>query len=160
MKRLIAFLASTGGSRAALCCLWLFLGLGFAYLALEAHADLTTTLPRSGFRMPLTHNIPVGNLRLQEVVNDLAQKHDATAAQLETAIRHSARTSLMLHLTAALLSGLGFGLQCWQLRLAWLDPEGMQARSGVVPVPLIFGSIPGGVTKVHDGSFPEGGYAG
>jgi hypothetical protein len=118
---------------------------------------METRLPRSGFRIPLSRNIQVGNLRLQELVNDLAQKHDATVALLETSMRNSARTSFHFHMSAALLSAIAFVAQICRVVLTrqnidrpWPAHARKSSAKGL--------SDDEAVVRFHNGSFPEGGY--
>jgi hypothetical protein len=118
MNRLLARLCRPGMSsrcaRTAICAIWIGLAGVFAWLALEASGTIETKLPRSGFRIPVSHNVQIGNLRFQEVINSLAERYDQTASQCEQSIRRSAWRNVWLNLIATVLSLLGFGAQ-WQM---------------------------------------------
>jgi hypothetical protein len=165
VKQLITSLQGLGRPhrlmRAVFCAVWLGLALAFTWFALDARVSMRTQLARSGFRIPLNRNIQAGNVRLQEIINTLADKYDGSMLQLEQTLRRSARTSFHVNATAALLSLIGFAAQLLQAsRCTQSDP---QAKTGSLPkAALASSSLPEAApesVKTHDGSFPEGGYA-
>ena len=138
----------------AFCVVWIGLAIIYVCLAMDAHTSLGAKVPRSGFRIPPSQNVQIGNLRFAEVINSLAEKYDQTASVVEQSIRRSARSTFCLNLTGVFLSIVGFAAQ-WtsgNRRSRQLDRlENTQ--------PLFSESEEIAPTvRIHDGSFPDAGY--
>ncbi len=143
-----------------LCVAWVSLALTYACLALDAHASRHSKLPRAGFRIPVHRKLQVSNARLEELLNAVAEKYDATMNALERSVQSSTQTRFRVDSTAAVLSLCGLGAQALTLRRL------ARTQSGPVqPIPIVFrrppvsGASPLQPAGVHEGSFPEGGYA-
>ena len=149
----------------AICAIWIGLISVFTWLTFEASRTTQTKLPRSGFRIPVSHNVQIGSLRFQEVINSLAERYDQTASQCEQSIRKSAWRSFWLNLTSAFLGLLGLGAQ-WQIGRslvtvgAWADRDHISTdEQGQRVLPDRQQSPqPPSSGNSHDGSFPEGAY--
>jgi len=143
----------------ALCAAWIALAGVYASFACEARASLNSTLPRAGFRIPSHHKVPLGNPHLEQVLNSLAQKYDASMLGLERALRNSAQTRLRVDGSAAVLSLIGLAGQ-----IAALRRLARTQRTYGIPIPIFRRDSasrlrPIQPAKLHEGSFPEGGYA-
>jgi hypothetical protein len=143
-----------------LCYFWFGCTVLFAALAWVASQGTTTKLPRSGFRISVrADNHVQGKFRVEEIVNDLAERHDRTVTVLEQFIQKTARTNVMLNLICVGLSGCALAGQCLTVRggeavpnvpAAPMSPRRLRSTFGVPDVPE---------AVAHDGSFPDSGYA-
>src|SRR6478736_1721317 len=98
-----------------LCYFWFGCTVLFACLALVASQGTSTKLPRAGFRINV-HPDAHGKFRTEEIVNDLAERHDRTVAVLEQFIHKTARTNVLLNLLCVGLSGCALAAQLLSLR--------------------------------------------
>jgi hypothetical protein len=163
MKRLFFKIWADGGWRRAmhltLCVAWVSLAMVYAGLAYEAHLSRNSKLPRAGFRIPVHRRVQLSNARLEEVLNSVAEKYDASVIGLERSLQTSAQTRLRLDGVAAVLSCLGLVAQVVTLRRLTRSQ-----RAQGWPVPISRGKLRPSTSalrpaKLHEGSFPEGGYA-
>ncbi len=150
------------------CAVWIVLTIVYGWMAVDAAQSAHATLPRAGFRIPTNHNVQIGNIRFQEVINGLAEKYDQTAVELEKGLRRSAHTNFVLNLTATLLCLVGLSAQLLSGLRALLGDEvdsepvnRARTRRIRAQVPIDFSEGPMGIPEtipLHDGSFPDAGY--
>jgi hypothetical protein len=146
------------------CAIWIGLAGLFLALAVASRPSMATRLPRSGFRIPLKPNVQVGNLRAQEVMNNLAEKFDQSAVQIEDSIQRSARTSFWVCLMASFFSMTGLANQLLIAACGSLNSELTRKGSGTFSKrrgnresrPGEFADYP--TQETRDGSFPDAGY--
>ena len=143
-----------------LCYFWFGCTVLFACLALVASQGTSTKLPRAGFRISV-HPDAHGKFRTEEIVNDLAERHDRTVAVLEQFIHKTARTNVLLNLLCVGLSGCALAAQLLSLR-AQRDDLGAIFRAPSPTHRPLHVDPPEPETAelaLHDGSFPDSGYA-
>jgi hypothetical protein len=146
------------------CAIWIGLAGLFASLAMTASASRHAGLPRAGFRVPSRPNVQVGNLRIQEVINSLAEKYDQSVSQLEETVRRSARTQFWLGVMGAVLSLAGLGNQGLSAWIFWHHSERGAPRLNRKPARTVPARgnrewpVEISHLKDHDGSFPDSGY--
>jgi hypothetical protein len=144
-----------------LCYFWFGCTVLFACLALVAAQGTSTKLPRAGFRISVRADAR-GKFRTEEIVNDLAERHDRTVAVLEEFIHKTARTNVLLNLVAVGLSLCALSTQLVSMLAVRRDlPDAFlpaaaprRRRLRVAPPETETPEL-----AVHDGSFPDSGYA-
>lgn len=147
----------------AFCAIWLGLAAIFLSLAATGRRSMDQRIERAGFRFPPGRDVQVGNFRLQVVINQLAEKHDKTAASLEQSIRRAARTGFWLNLASAFLCLVGFTAQWTGAQGSSDEDRGSAKEQPLDPLqrdgdsnPPARSPTPSPVT--HEGCFPGGAY--
>jgi hypothetical protein len=163
MRRYIALVAANPRLRLAVSCsAWIGLALVYGCLAFEASRFSHTTLPRAGFGFAPRQNVRNPNLHVQQIVNELAAKHDMTILTLERSLQSSARTRFAIDVTAACASLAGLFLQ-WSCARSAANPDAwpVPLTMAIKPLPWRFrrrAQPSQCAAEPHDGSFPDGGY--
>lgn len=96
---------------------WLVTAIVFICLAVGAYQSEGTTLARFAFRIPHELNLSMNGVNFQDVINGIAEIQEQNASALESSIRQSSHTLLILDVVSAVASFAGFAAQVGAFRM-------------------------------------------